>query len=215
MIFVDSREPKKYFEFLVNAFPEAKFEVATLQEGDYMSDRVLVERKTIPDLRNSIIGTKTKKGRFISQIERMSTHDDRVIVVMVTGSIEKYVADMKKIGIHIDQEILYGELASCSCRYGLQVWWFENEWDAMISMVKYMKKVEEGKLGVPSRRDPDILSARLLGVTLYQWDQLKMRFHSITSIALADEKDLMKVKGIGEKKARKIKVTLIGEHNDI
>lgn len=215
MIWVDSREPKKYLEFLLKTFPGTKFEVTALREGDYMSERVLVERKTVADLRSSILGTKDKSGRFIKQLERMATHDDQVVVVMVTGNMEKYVTDMRKIGISVDQEILYGELASCSCRYGVQTWWFENEWDGMVTMVKYMKKVEEGKLRVPSRRDPDILSARLLGVTLYQWEDLKKRFRSITSIALADEKDIMKVKGIGDKKAKKIKRVLMGLEDDI
>lgn len=215
MIWVDSREPKKYLEFLVKTFPKTRFEVTALQEGDYMSERVLVERKTVADLRSSILGTKDKTGRFIKQLERMATHDSQIVVIMITGNMEKYTADMRKIGIEIDQEILYGELASCACRYGCQVWWFENEWDGMIAMVKYMKKVEEGKLNVPSRRDPDVLAARLLGVTLFQWKELKKNFHSITSIALADEKDLMKIKGIGDKKARKIKRILMGQEDDI
>lgn len=215
MIWVDSREPKKYLEFLLKTFPGTKFDVTALREGDYMSDRVLVERKTVADLRSSIIGTKDKCGRFIKQLERMSTHDEQIVVIMITGNMEKYVTDMRKIGINVDQEIMYGEVASCTCRYGVQPWWFENEWDAMITMVKFMKKVEEGKLGVPSRRDPDILSARLLGVTLYQWEELKKKFHSITSIALADEKEIMKVRGIGDKKAKKIKRVLMGLEDDL
>lgn len=113
MIWVDSREPKKYLEFLLKTFPGTTFEVTALREGDYMSERVLVERKTVADLRSSILGTKDKSGRFIKQLERMATHDDQVVVVMVTGNMEKYVTDMRKIGISVDQEILYGELASC------------------------------------------------------------------------------------------------------
>lgn len=215
MIWVDSREPKKYLEFLQRAFPNTKFQVTALQEGDYMSERVIVERKTVADLRSSIVGTKGKDGRFIKQLERMSTHNDQIVVVMVTGSVEKYIKDMKKIGLEIDQEILYGELASCSCRYGVQLWWFDNEYDGLITMVKFMKKVEEGKLGVPSRRDPDVLAARLTGVTLYQWEELKRKFGSIVSVALADENQLTKVRGIGEKKAKKIKRALMGIEDDL
>ena len=36
MIWVDSREPKKYLEFLLKTFPGTKFEVTALREGDYM-----------------------------------------------------------------------------------------------------------------------------------------------------------------------------------
>lgn len=208
MIIVDTREPKKYYNFLAKTFPGMQFTCQTLVEGDYASEHVLVERKTVADLYGSIVGTSTKKGRFLDQVERMSLHQDQVVVLLITGSLRKYVETVAGVGVKVDPDIIYGEIGSVSCRYGFHPIWIEDEWDALVTMIKFMKKVEEGKYGLPARRDVDVLSARLLGVTVNQWRDLKGRFGSLTAMAFAEDKDLMKVYGIGEAKAKKIKSVL-------
>lgn len=204
-IVVDTREPPKYLKFLRKTFPTMTFENYALPEGDYQSQRCIVERKQIADLYGSIIGPAR---RIHNQVERISCHDDKVQVLLVTGNVGEFVIKMRDIGVKVDSNILFGEIASIACRYGIQPMWIEDEWSAMITMVKFMMKVDEGKWMVPVKRDPDILAAKLIGVSTKQLGILLDHHGSLAGIAIAPEKDLMKVKGIGPNKASEIKRVL-------
>jgi len=210
-VLCDTREPDKYYLFLKKAFPDLSIHRATLRDGDYATNKVLVERKTIGDLYTSITGYKGHKGRFPQQVDRMATHtNDQIVVVMITGSVKDYADTMKAIGVTINQDIIYGEVASIHCRYKIPPLWIQDEWSAMIHMVKFMKKVDEGKIDVPTKRDPDILTARLLGISINQWADLKRRYHNLSGVGMADLKGLMMTRGIGESKALKIKQIMTG-----
>ncbi|MCK9577440.1 MAG: hypothetical protein M0R51_16170 [Clostridia bacterium] len=201
---MDTREPPRNYEFLKKVFPNHIFEKATLQEGDYSTDKVLVERKTVADLYGSIVGNGSKPGRLIKQVSRISCHD-KVLVILVIGNISSFIENMKKIGIKVNVDILYGALASISCRERMHVLWMEEEWNALITMVRLMQKIEDDEYMVPSRRDPDVLLARYFKITLKQLKELKSKYPTINDIANATEKDLMSIKGIGKVKAKGIK----------
>lgn len=203
-VYVDTREPPRNYEFLKKVFPNHIFEKATLQEGDYSTDKVLVERKTVADLYGSIVGNGSKPGRLIKQVSRISCHD-KVLVILVIGNISSFIENMKKIGIKVNVDILYGALASISCRERMHVLWMEEEWNALITMVRLMQKIEDDEYMVPSRRDPDVLLARYFKITLKQLKELKSKYPTINDIANATEKDLMSIKGIGKVKAKGIK----------
>jgi ERCC4-type nuclease len=204
-IICDTREPPKYIKFLRKTFPELTFENYALPEGDYQSNKCIVERKQIADLYGSIIGPSR---RIHNQVERISCHEDKVQVILITGSVGDFVTKMKEIGVRVDSNILFGEIASIACRYGIQPLWIEDEWSAMITMVKFMTKVDEGKHMVPVRRDPDILAAKLIGVSTKQLGILLDHHGSLAGICIATDKELMKVKGIGPNKAAEIKRVL-------
>lgn len=204
-IIVDTREPPEYFDFLKGFYPNHKFIWQKLDEGDFQSDRVLVERKQIGDLYGSIFGSKGKPGRLPSQVERLSLHDERVVLILVTGSLQEQMRVMEReLGLIINPDIIYGTLASISCRERIHVLWIEDEWSALIHMVKFMTKVEEGKLMVPGRREPVALWARLLGITPKQMEALMMKYPSPISMAQASPKDLQFVPGIGKQKSQTI-----------
>lgn len=203
-VYVDSREPPNKMEFLTRAFPNHTFERIKLDEGDFQSDSVLVERKTIADLYGSIVGTKNKKGRFEDQILRLGCHD-KIVLLMITGDLFEFIDNMKKRGTTINTAIFYGAISSVSCRENIHVWWIEKEWNALAAMVLFMQKIEEGNYNIPSRRDPDILMARYLRLTLTQWKQVKKEYSSFVDLINATEKDLMKIRGIGKVKAKGIK----------
>ena len=204
-IIVDTREPSKYIKFLRKTFPELTFENYALPEGDYQSNKCIVERKQIADLYGSIIGPSR---RIHNQVERISCHEDKVQVLLVTGSVGDFVIKMKEIGVKVDSNILFGEIASIACRYGIQPLWIEDEWSAMITMIKFMIKIDEGNHMVPVRRDPDILAAKLIGVSTKQLGILLDNHGSLAGICIATDKELMKVKGIGPSKAAEIKRVL-------
>jgi ERCC4-type nuclease len=204
-IIVDTREPPEYYNFLCGMFPNHKFIWQKLDEGDFQSSRVLVERKQIGDLYGSIFGSKGKPGRLPAQVSRLSLHEDQVVLILVTGSIQEQMKLMEReLGLIINPDIIYGTLASISCRERIHILWIENEWSALVNMIKFMTKVEEGKYMVPSKREPITLWARLLGVTPKQMEALMMKYPSVASISRASPKDLQFVPGIGKQKSQVI-----------
>lgn len=207
VIIVDSREKEKYYDFLVQAFPDLTFERRALPEGDYESAKCIVERKRIDDLYGSITGPNR---RIQNQMERLSCHQDKVQAILVTGSVPKFVAKMAEppIGIKIDPNILYGEVASIACRYGIMPLWAEDEYHGLVLMVKFMTKVDSGKWMVPVRRDPDILAAKLLGISTHQLGLLLDNHGSLVGIAHASDAQLQRIRGIGPSKAAEIKRVL-------
>lgn len=204
-IFVDTREPKSYLVFLQKVFPDVTFVPRALGEGDFASEKVLVERKMLPDLYGSIMGSKNHKGRFQDQVGRLACHNDQIVMVMVIGNMKKFIETLGKNNIRINEDIMYGQLSSIMCRERIHVMWYEDEWTALICMVKFMKKIEEGNYMIPSRREPDMLAARLFGITLTQWYDLSRKFKTISNIGNAPEKDISTVYGIGKAKAKKVK----------
>lgn len=207
-VIVDTREPPNKIKFLHSTFPNHTFESATLQEGDYATQKVIVERKTIADLYGSIVGNGGKPGRLAKQIGRLSCHD-KVVLLLVTGDISSFVHNMGKIGIKVNVDILYGSLASVACRERIHVMWIEKEWDALIAMIRFMQKVEDDECMVPSRRDPDILLARYFKITTKQLTELKGKYPSLYAMSTAPVKDIMSVRGIGKVKAQGIKDLLL------
>ena len=111
----------------------------------------------------------------------------------------------------INESIIYGEIASITCRERIHVMWIDNEWNGLVSMMRFMDKVERGHYMVPSRREPEILGARLLGVTLIQYRDLLRKFGSLARMSCATEKELKTIYGIGESKARRILNILHGK----
>lgn len=205
-ILVDTREKKPIYSFLTERFPEHVFKWQKLDEGDFDSGSVLVERKTVADLYGSIMGVGGKPGRLPSQLSRLATHDDRVLFILITGSIDNYVTQMKEeFGVIVKPDVIVGMIASISCRERIHVMWIQDHYDGLVEMVRFMQGVEEGKHMVPSKREPDNLLARYFGVTINEMKELKMRFGTLQNMMNASEKDLQKVHGIGKAKSAKIK----------
>jgi len=207
-LIVDTREPDKYYNFLKTAFPNIDVIQGTLKEGDYESDRCLFERKTLVDLYGSVIGGNGKGGRLWKQMDRMATHDDMIVGVLVTGNIKDTVHATSEIGVPFDPEIVYSAIGHIQCSYQFPVFWIDNEWSALVSMVKYMKYCGDDKVGVPMRRDPDVLAARLLKVSTFQWHDLKVKFGSLENMGNASKKDLQSIYGIGPVKAKFIQTCI-------
>lgn len=208
-ILVDTREKKPTFSFLVDRFPEHTFKWQKLDEGDFDSGRVLVERKTIADLYTSIIGMNGKPGRLPSQLSRLATHDDKILFVLITGNVDEYIDRMKnEFGVTISPDIIVGTIASIAYRERIHIMWIEDHFNGLTEMIRFMQGVEEGKHMVPSKREPDNLLARYLGVSISEIQEMKLRFGSLQNIMNASETDLQKVYGIGKAKSAKIKKLL-------
>lgn len=203
-LIVDSREPIKYYNWIESTFPQINVTRKALQEGDYKSSTCLIERKTWIDLYGSVTGSKGKPGRLWSQIDRMSTHAEHTGVI-VTGSLSDTAAQCASHGIPFDSELLIRTIKDIHVRYGFSMLVFENEWHGLAFMIKAMKSYDEGKELIPMKRNPDILWARLFGLTSSQWKDLKVWYPSIPALIEASEADYQRIRGIGPAKAKTIK----------
>lgn len=200
-ITIDSRESAWIKKWLPTQFKNVNFEVKALSEGDYGSEHVLIERKTISDLWSSL-----NDNRFHSQLDRLCTHHDKVIIYLITGSIDEWLYKMKQLHINVNEDIIDGCIASLLVRCNVRVICDSHEKAALKRMVRMILKVEaEGVLDMPSKRNPDMLAARLLNVSKTEWFAIKEMFgSSLCFLCNVSEKDLCKVKGIGPKKAKNI-----------
>ena len=202
-IILDNREPAALRSSIKRKFKDkAEFEEKTLEEGDYLiSDSVIVERKRIDDLYHSILD-----GRLKSQCCRMTTnYAGKLIVLFVHGSLEEFAEEQRvKRHVFINNKLVFHSLAEVMCS-GIMVVWVEDKKNGTDLLINYMCDIADGKWMVPFSCDADLLLAKLLKINRTQAKELLKTHKSIVGIAKCSETSLMKVKGIGEKKAKYIK----------
>jgi len=201
-VLVDSREPKKFYDFLVAAFPEHNISRGPSSECDYLTDTCIVERKTLMDLHGSVIG---KEKRFFDQRERIWVREDSVRLLLITGSTKDYIDECNNQGIEPKMDTLYSAISSSLYRYDMHTLWVQNDWDGLIEMMRIMERIDKGQYMVPSKKDPDVLSAKLCGVTMAQWRVIREKFGpSFVDIAAHKPEDLTCVYGIVLTKSEKV-----------
>lgn len=210
-ITIDSREPKTIHTFLKRSFPDIEFESAQMETGDYSSKSCLIERKSIADLWASI-----KDGRFHDQVNRMATFaNEKTVMYLITGSLDEWAIEyetMRKILIKkgkklpfANKELIDGCIASLLVRENIRVIINTNEKLGLKQMVRIIKKIEEGDLDMPSKRNPDTLAARLLNIKLEEWNEIKtIHGCSLCHICNLTDKDLAKVTCLTPKKRKDI-----------
>ena len=215
-VIIDTREKQKvyYKGFLEERFPKHEFILQKLDEGDFESENVLVERKEIADFFQS-----TYSHRLKDQVSRIASHEDKYTFILIHGNMEQFLRVIDEVEGGLAREkissIMYASLASIACRERVHIVWCEDICDGLISMVKFMECAASGDYMVPLKREPDRLFARFLGVTPLQADQIKLMWPNIQEFA----RDCMNpdivarlctIRGIGTVKASLI-VTLMLE----
>lgn len=209
-ITVDTREDVTLFHEICRVFPDIDFERKKLDDGDYWAEcqtregLVLVERKTVADFYQSVMGEKQKNGRsrHVNELDRFTTHENEFLLYLIIGSITDYHRSMLDLEISVNTSIIYGELASIMARERIHVLWGYNEKDARIMMVQFMKAVHDGKYCVPARRDPVKQMARILRITPDQLTQLLSKFKTIQTISNQPPENLTFVRGIAQQRAQ-------------
>ena len=209
-VFVDDRETvhesqEWIMPFLKQHFPDINFVVKRLDEGDYASKRVIFERKTIDDLWSSLAD-----GRFHDQINRLLTYKDHVVCYLIVGSVEAWEFkhnEMYKRGIvrKPDRDIIDGMIASLMTRYNFRVICDSNEHLGLKRMIRTMQKIEEEDvLDLPSKTDPAMFAACIVGFTKAQIRELiKRHGTSIAGWSTLTKSQLMDIHGVGPKRAEK------------
>lgn len=202
-IIVDNREPKELYEYLRKKFKDITFTYKKIKSGDYVSKTVICERKTVSDLYGSILDK-----RIWSQVNRISQYDSCIPVLLVTGDLDKFIKYMMgKRKKFINSKLFYSTIADISLRYGFHVIWTPDDQTGLDVLISFIEHCDAGNYKVPTKADKNILAARLLGITIRQWNEVK-QLGSITEIAKKKPQDLMEIKGIGKVKAKTILETL-------
>ena len=207
-VIVDQRERNvELLDSLCDFGIEASID--TLDIGDYLiSDRLCIERKTVPDFEKSIID-----GRLFDQIERMKKAYELPIIVLEGDSSE----------FKLKHNVINGAIISVYIRYGIPVITSNSPQDTA-SIILTMAKQEQNGLREPTRKngrrafsDAEYMEnviANFPGIGLKLARLLLKHFGSIEAISCADVKELRKVDKIGKKKAESILRILNGKYGE-
>ncbi|MEM0154418.1 MAG: ERCC4 domain-containing protein [Methanothrix sp.] len=179
----------------------------TLDIGDYLiSDRLCIERKTIPDFEKSIID-----GRLFDQIERMKKAYELPVIVLEGDASE----------FRLKHNVINGSIISIYIRYGIPVITSNSPQDTA-SIILTMAKQEQNGIREPTKKNGrrafsnteymENVVANMPGIGPILSRKLLSHFGSIEAIAHADIKELCKVDKIGKKKALRIKEILNGDY---
>ncbi len=174
----------------------------TLDVGDYIvGDGVGVERKSGRDLAESI-----KDGRLLSQLKDLARAFERPVLI-VEGDPYRY----------LDPEAVRGALASAVADFGVSVVTVGGPEETASFLHRLaLRMVKEGRRprvprGSRDRGDPRVeMLCAIPGVGPELAVRLLEAFGSIGEVVNASVRDLKKVPGIGEKKARMIRRFLWG-----
>jgi len=196
-IIVDDREPGIIRKFLAE---KCKVRILRLSIGDYIcSERVGIERKTYDDFISSIID-----GRIFEQAFVLKEAFEKPILILEGYSSRE-----------INENSLKGAVASLLVDYGLSLVQTKNPLDTAKTIYWIAKKEQEEEKSIISFRIKkkkenikdfqEMIVASLPGVSRVLSKRLLKHFRTVERIFCARESQLKKVKGIGEKLARKIR----------
>lgn len=177
----------------------AKMEMRNLDIGDFvLSDRIIVERKTWPDLLSSLVD-----GRLFSQLKAMQSYPKPFVVL--EGAREG--------GHGLSHEAVYGALASIVVDLGIPIMHTEDAADTaewLLSVAKREQKREKRKIAV--RQGKPMEDAERLrfvlsgfpGIDGVRADALLSHFGSIVNVFTATRDEISAVAGIGPKTAAEV-----------
>lgn len=215
-LIIDNREPKALISFMEKKYSkEYDIEIKKLPEGDYVTDKVICERKAIGDLNASLAD-----GRYAAQLNRISTYKDQIHMLLVTGDPADYCKKMRymrtKSGkrIKCSESALINAIAMAMYRYNFVVIMAPDDETGLQEMVAFMAGVDGGKFTVPEGAKPHVLFSRLFSIPLTSTKALFKKFGSVKNIIGASNDDLCEIKGIGPAKAKKIKKVLTEKLNE-
>ena len=187
---------------------ECVVKVSQLKVGDYIcSERVGVERKTVPDFLGSVFNQ-----RLFDQLERLKESYQRP-VLLIEGNPELLFTERQ-----VNPNAVRGALGAIAVDFQIPLIWTLNtrETASQIYRIAYREQVLE-KRGVQIRAKPrasslgrqqEYLIAGLPSVSNVLSRRLLERFKTPKRVFSAKESQLLKVPKIGEEKAKKIRKLL-------
>ncbi len=204
-IIVDARE--RNTAILSSLKERCDIELKQLPVGDYLlSDRVCVERKTMGDFLQSIIDK-----RLMTQVAEMRRNFP--IPLLILEGVDELYAQR-----NIHPNAVRGAIAAIAVDFDIPIIPTEDEEDTAMMLYAIAKREQEDNkrvVALRGERKPELLKERqrfivesLPNVSAVLADRLLEEFGSVEAVMNADRKKLMKVEGIGEKKADEIRKTV-------
>ena len=228
MLTIDSREQGS-IQLVQEAFKASKIPVSVekLDYGDYRMDitqddgtsrTILVERKTPTDFISSTNPTMRDPGSKIArQLNGCLESNADVVVLLVDGYYQWMKGGKiktKKINLQHSPDAFVSKLRTIQS-HAVRVEYNPSDWYLpfhLLSLYKYESRSEHNTLAlspkpfaVPPRSQSKwtvLMGKRGVGPKMAQ--QLLTEFGSIKKLANSDKKELMSVKGVGEKTAEEI-----------
>ena len=199
-IVIDDRETSsKVVEVLSSLGAAIRLE--RLPAGDYaIGDRILVERKTAADFVDTLINRD-----LLGQAKALAEAVPRPVLIVEGGDV------MRQRDIH--ENAIRGVLAALTVDMGIALL-FTKDPDDTARMLYILAKREEGERGERKahprksfrslREEQEFVVSSFPEIGMKNARLLLAHFTSVQAIVNADLKDLVAVKGIGEKTAQRI-----------
>jgi len=201
-VVVDTRENQNIVQHLQDF--GSIVEIKQLLVGDYVcSERIIIEKKTTSDFINSI-----KDQRLFEQIQELKNSVEKPVLI-IEGNPELlfYESNMHPNAIR-------GVLSSIAIDQNIPILWTANTKESA-GMIHWIARREQDDLKkeiqIRAKTTPfsdanhqEFIVAGLPSVSNVLSRRLLKKFKTIKKVFSAKPKQLMKIEGIGEEKAKKI-----------
>ena len=177
----------------------------TLAVGDYvLSDRVVVERKTVEDFLETLLG---EDRSLFTQVRAMVEHYDRPVVLVEGEDL------LGRRDVH--PNAIRGALASLAIDFGVSVLFTADQADTteLLAIVAEREQAERGRTpsvhgekgGRTLAEQQEYLVTSITDVGIVTARSLLESFDTVEEVLTADESALCEVEGIGEVTASRIR----------
>ncbi len=201
-VIVDTREKSKIINNLLNA--KIPIQIESLDIGDYIIGRYIIERKTLEDFARSIYD-----GRLFNQLRNMASLKDMKYRPLLL--IEGKYSDMVKLG---NIRSFFGAIISTLFDLDIPIIYTSTEDETSIVLELLYKKIynrgEKSQKIRLEKKPKDIIEIQkfvlsgIPGIDTKLASRLLDKFGSLRNIANASVSQLMSVRGIGPELALRI-----------
>lgn len=179
------------------------YEIKPLDEGDFIIDNCIFERKSPSDFASSL-----QEGRLRDQVERMAGHE-KIPFVLVEGNMEDF-NDLEHTDI--PPKSLRGMDASIELRNNISVKYCSNIKFLADIAVRMARKEKESVTTVQARQTDAITDTTFIervflaidGIGPKTAESLSEEFDSLSDTLEADSKRFESVEGVGPETSEKI-----------
>lgn len=187
-ILIDNREKNSLVPAILSKL-NIDFEFIHLPTGDYIVNDVVIERKTIPDLKSSIINK-----RILFQLKELKQYPKAILLIEGISTFELYE------GI-IHENALRGFILSIALEHKIPIIFTENEEDSAKYLAVLAKKTKKAQLSLRQKLQLDeneqkhFILEGFPGIGPQTARKLLDKFKSIKNLINASDKELKEILG--------------------
>ena len=187
-ILIDDREKNSLVPSILSKL-NINYEFSHLPTGDYIINDVIIERKTIPDLKSSII---TK--RILFQLKELKQYPKAILLIEGISNFELYQ------GI-LHENALRGFILSVALEHKIPIIFTENEEDSAKYIAVLARKTKKTQLSLRPKiqlnkdEQKQFILEGFPGIGPTTARKLLDKFKTIKNIINTDEKELKEILG--------------------